>query len=249
MNKKAIEVKGVSKTFRLPLTRKVTVQSYFVNPFERQEYRTFRALQNVNFSVDEGEFFSVIGRNGAGKSTLLKILAGVYEQDSGKVCINGRIVPFLELGVGFQPELTARENVYLNGVLLGLTRKEVAKLFDEIIEFSELKGFEEVPIKNFSSGMTVRLGFSVAIKTHADIMLLDEVLAVGDEHFQTKCYSYFKSIKGKKTIVYVSHNLVAVKQFSDRVLYLDEDNKYYVGPPDEMIQTYAKDVSTMDQTN
>lgn len=239
----AIKVNNISKTFRLPLSRKVTIKSYFTNPFEKQEYRQFCALNDVSFEVGRGEFFSVIGRNGAGKSTLLKILAGVYAPDGGSVDINGMMVPFLELGVGFEPELTARENIYLNGMLLGLKRRDVTEQYEEIVGFSGLKDFEEVPVKNFSSGMKVRLGFSVAIMVQSDILLLDEVLAVGDEHFQNKCHEYFDSIRGKKTIVYVSHNLGLVQKYSDRVLYLREDNKYEVGIPKEMIEKYQSEIT------
>jgi ABC-2 type transport system ATP-binding protein len=240
-NKYAIEVQNISKTFRLPVSRKVTVRSYFVNPFEKQKFRTFAPLKNLSFNVEKGEFFSIIGKNGVGKSTLLKILAGIYAPDSGEVIVHGNLVPFLELGVGFQPELTARENVYLNGIILGLTRDEVDDYFQDIIRFAELEDFQDVPIKNFSSGMKVRLGFSIAIRVKSDILLLDEVLTVGDQEFQQKCRKYFKEIHGKKTIVYVSHSLSSVEKYSNRVLYLKEDNKYEIGEPHKIIKKYKSD--------
>jgi ABC-2 type transport system ATP-binding protein len=240
-NEFAIQVKNISKTFNLPQSRKVSVQSYFTNPFEKQKFREFSPLKDLSFNVNKGEFFSVIGQNGVGKSTLLKILAGIYAPDSGEVIVNGILVPFLELGVGFQPELTARENVYLNGVILGLTRDEVEDYYKDIVKFAELEDFQDVPIKNFSSGMKVRLGFSVAIRVRSDILLLDEVLTVGDQRFQQKCSTYFKDIKDRKTIVYVSHSLGTVKQYSDRVLYLQRDNKYDIGEPQKMIKQYKDD--------
>lgn len=242
-NELSIKVKGLSKGFRLPVSRKNTLQSYFTNPFSRQSFRAFRALKDLSFEVKKGEFLGIIGRNGSGKSTLLKILAGIYEPDAGSVQIFGKLVPFLELGVGFNPELTARENVFLNGILLGLTRSEVERSFNEIIDFAELNDFKEVPVKNFSSGMQVRLAFSVAIRVSSDILLLDEVLAVGDEEFQQKCFQYFKSIVGKKTIVFVSHDLRSVENFSDRVLYLKENNEYEIGDPREMISEYRHEIS------
>ncbi len=238
----AIKVENLSKSFRLPISRKNTIKSYFTSPFSRQEYREFHALKDLNFEVNKGDFFSIIGRNGSGKSTLLKILSGIYEPDHGKVTVNGKLVPFLELGVGFNPELTARENVFLNAILLGLTKKEVEQQFNEIIEFAELQDFKEVPVKNFSSGMQVRLAFSVAIRVKSDILLLDEVLAVGDEEFQQKCFQYFNSILGKKTILFVSHDLAIVEKYSTRVLYLKENNQYEIGEPKDMISKYKHEV-------
>jgi ABC-2 type transport system ATP-binding protein len=235
----AIKVKDLSKDFRIPTRRKITLQSYFLNPFEKHDINEFQALRDLSFEVKSGEFFSIIGRNGAGKSTLLKIMAGIYHPDRGKVEVHGKLVPFLELGVGFHPELSAEENVFLNGIILGLTRVEVEKYLDEIFDFAELNDFRNASIKNFSSGMQVRLAFSIAIKVRSDILLLDEVLAVGDTSFQRKCYEYFDSIKGQKTIVYVSHDLNSVEKYSDRVLLLDENNRYSVGPADKIIHEYT----------
>lgn len=237
----AISLKNVSKKFRIPINgKKDTLQERFVNPFHKTEYMEFHALNNLTFDVKKNEFFSVIGPNGAGKSTLLKIVSGIYIPDSGKVVVNGDLVPFLELGVGFNPELTARENVYLNGTILGLTKKEVDEYIDEIFKFAELTEFVNLPVKNFSSGMAVRLAFSIAIKVKSDILVLDEVLAVGDGEFQKKCFNYFDSIVGKKTILFVSHGLDAVKKYSDRVLWLKEDKTYEIGDPAEMVDKYSK---------
>ena len=237
----AISVKNVSKKFRIPINgKKETLQERFVNPFHKTKYVEFHALNNLSFDVKKNEFFSVIGPNGAGKSTLLKIVSGIYIPDSGKVVVNGDLVPFLELGVGFNPELTARENVYLNGTILGLTKKEVDEYIDEIFKFAELTEFVNLPVKNFSSGMAVRLAFSIAIKVKSDILVLDEVLAVGDGEFQKKCFNYFDSIVGKKTILFVSHGLDAVKKYSDRVLWLKEDKTYEIGDPIEMVDKYSK---------
>ena len=237
----AVSVKNVSKKFRIPINgKKETLQERFVNPFHKTKYVEFHALNNLSFDVKKNEFFSVIGPNGAGKSTLLKIVSGIYIPDSGKVVVNGTLVPFLELGVGFNPELTARENVYLNGTILGLTKKEVDEYIDEIFKFAELTEFVNLPVKNFSSGMAVRLAFSIAIKVKSDILVLDEVLAVGDGEFQKKCFNYFDSIVGKKTILFVSHGLDAVKKYSDRVLWLKEDKTYEIGDPSEMVDKYSK---------
>lgn len=237
----AVSVKNVSKKFKIPINgKKETLQERFVNPFHKTKYVEFHALNNLSFDVKKNEFFSVIGPNGAGKSTLLKIVSGIYIPDSGKVVVNGTLVPFLELGVGFNPELTARENVYLNGTILGLTKKEVDEYIDEIFKFAELTEFVNLPVKNFSSGMAVRLAFSIAIKVKSDILVLDEVLAVGDGEFQKKCFNYFDSIVGKKTILFVSHGLDAVKKYSDRVLWLKEDKTYEIGDPIEMVDKYSK---------
>ena len=237
----AVSVKNVSKKFKIPINgKKETLQERFVNPFHKTKYVEFHALNNLSFDVKKNEFFSVIGPNGAGKSTLLKIVSGIYIPDSGKVVVNGTLVPFLELGVGFNPELTARENVYLNGTILGLTKKEVDEYIDEIFKFAELTEFVNLPVKNFSSGMAVRLAFSIAIKVKSDILVLDEVLAVGDGEFQKKCFNYFDSIVGKKTILFVSHGLSTVKKYSDRVLWLKEDKTYEIGDPSEMVDKYSK---------
>jgi ABC-2 type transport system ATP-binding protein len=235
----AIQVKNVTKEFKVPVKgNKNTLQERFLNPFQKTHYREFKALENLSFEVKKGEFFSVIGSNGAGKSTLLKIVSGIYVPDEGEVLINGDLVPFLELGVGFNPELSAKENVYLNGTILGLTKKELDEYIDSIFEFAELRDFADMSIKNFSSGMSVRLAFSIAIRVKSDILVLDEVLAVGDADFQKKCYAYFDKIKGKKSILYVSHALDSVEKYSDRVLWLKEDKSYEIGEPEKVVSGY-----------
>jgi len=237
----AISVKNINKKFKIPVNGQAnTLQERFVNPFRKVEYREFNALKNLTFDVKRGEFFSVIGPNGAGKSTLLKIVSQIYVPDKGSVEVNGKLVPFLELGVGFNPDLSAKENVYLNGTILGLTKKELDGYIDDIFDFAELREFANMSIKNFSSGMQVRLAFSIAIRVKSDILILDEVLAVGDGEFQKKCYNYFEDIRGKKTILFVSHGLDSVKRYSDRVLWLKEDKTYEIGKPEDMIGAYSK---------
>ena len=237
----AIKVKEVSKGFKIPVNgRSSTLQEKFLNPFHKVEYREFEALKNLSFEIKEGEFFSVIGPNGAGKSTLLKIVSEIYVPDKGEIEINGKLVPFLELGVGFNPDLSAKENVYLNGTILGLTEREIDEYIDDIFDFAELREFANMSIKNFSSGMQVRLAFSIAIRVKSDILILDEVLAVGDGEFQKKCFEYFKEIKGKKTILYVSHALGTVTEYSDRVLWLKEDRTYEIGEPEKLVDEYSK---------
>ena len=177
----AIDVRGVSKTFRLPHEQRTHLKEYFLHPLRRTTYERQRALEDITFAVESGEFFGVIGPNGSGKSTLLKILAGIYRHEAGVVRVNGLLSPFIELGVGFNPELTARDNIKINGTLLGLTRKQIAQRFDEIVGFAELERFVDQKLKNFSSGMQLRLAYSIAIQVDFDILLLDEVLAVGDQ--------------------------------------------------------------------
>lgn len=244
MNDIAVKVENLCKSFKIPVSRKIHLRDYFANPFEKIRFREFHALRDLSFNVKKDEFFGVIGRNGAGKSTLLKLIAGIFEPDSGTIDINGDMVPFIELGVGFNHELSGRENIFLNGVFLGLRRQEIAGMIDEIIDFAELREFIEMPVKNYSSGMQVRLAFSIAIKARSDILILDEVLAVGDEAFQRKCFNYFDSIVGKKTIIYVSHDLASVKKYADRVLYLQRDNKYSIGNPDKMIKKYLDETTS-----
>jgi len=238
----AIAADYIKKSFKLPHEKQSSVKSIFVNLFRgKRSYEKQNVLKGVSFEVKHGEFFGIVGRNGSGKSTLLKILAGIYTPTKGSVKINGKLVPFIELGVGFNPELTGRENVYLNGALLGLTRKEMDELYNEIVEFAELEKFMDQKLKNYSSGMQVRLAFSIAIRAKGDILLLDEVLAVGDSAFQQKCYDYFHSLKeNKKTIILVSHSMMAVEQFCDRALLLEQGKIKQIGPSSEIAELYEK---------
>jgi ABC-type polysaccharide/polyol phosphate transport system ATPase subunit len=235
----AIEVRGVTKTFLLPHEQRTTLKEHFLHPLRHTTYEHQRALDDVSFEIAAGEFFGIVGPNGSGKSTLLKILAGIYRQDSGVVRVNGLLSPFIELGVGFNPELTARDNVRINGTLLGLTRRQVANRFDEIIAFAELERFVDQKLKNFSSGMQLRLAYSIAIQVDFDILLLDEVLAVGDQAFQEKCFATFATIRDEgKTIVFVSHDLGAVERFCDRALLLRSGQSQYIGSATEAVQRY-----------
>jgi ABC-type polysaccharide/polyol phosphate transport system ATPase subunit len=237
----SIRVSGLTKVFNVPTERRSSLKQQFTSLFRPVGYRRHEALRGVDFTVARGEFFSIIGSNGSGKSTLLKVLAGIYQPTEGSVGVSGRLSPFIELGVGFNPELTARENVYLNGVILGLSRPQIERQFDDIIQFAELEDFVDQRLKNFSSGMLVRLAFSVAIRAHADILLIDEVLAVGDANFQEKCFDVFRRMKAdRKTIVFVSHDLGSVREFSDRVLVLDRGLPKGVFTPGEAIALYNR---------
>ncbi len=207
--------------------------------FTKRRYSEFKALSDISFEVKRGEFFGIVGRNGSGKSTLLKMLAGIYVPSRGKIKINGPLSPFIELGVGFNPELSARDNVFLNGSILGLTRSEIAAKFDEIIHFAELEDFVDQKLKNFSSGMQVRLAFSIAIRAQADILLIDEVLAVGDSSFQKKCFDVFREMKQQgRTIVFVTHDMTNVQEFCDRVLVIHDSKALAVTGPDKAADLY-----------
>lgn len=220
----AVRVEHVSKTFKLPHEQAGSVKNVLVGLTRRRHgYEVQEVLKDVSFDIKKGEFFGIVGRNGSGKSTLLKILAGIYSPTSGSVTVNGKLTPFIELGVGFNPELTGRENVYLNGALLGFNRKEMDAMYDDIVEFAELEKFMDQKLKNYSSGMQVRLAFSVAIRAETDILLIDEVLAVGDQSFQEKCFEYFSKIKqSNKTIIFVTHDMNSIERFCDRVFVIDK---------------------------
>lgn len=239
----AIIVDHLSKRFRIPHERKITVYQHVVGLFKGGSfsYEEFAALRDITFTVKHGETFGIIGPNGSGKSTLLKILAGVLYPDSGSVRVNGKIAPFLELGVGFQPDLTAKENIYLYGAIMGLTKKEVASKYDEILDFAELKRFENMKLKNFSTGMAVRLAFSTAIQTKPDILLVDEVLSVGDESFQRKCSGKIDEIRKEgKTIILVSHAMGTVQELCKRCLLIQRGNIISIGETKMVIDTYMK---------
>jgi lipopolysaccharide transport system ATP-binding protein len=236
----AIIVDNISKKFRIPHEKKNTIFQNIVGLIKRQfSYEELWALKDISFEVDKGEAFGIIGRNGSGKSTLLKILARVLYPDSGSVSMNGKVASFLQLGVGFQPELTARENVYVYSSILGLGRRQVDKVYDEIIDFAELRKFESMKLKNFSSGMNVRLAFSTAIYAVPDTLLLDEVLAVGDEAFQKKCRDKMDQFKTEgKTIVFVSHALNTVKELCQRSMLLNEGRIVTMGDTEKVINDY-----------
>lgn len=239
----ALRVSGVSKNFALPRERNTSIKSAIVNAFKQRdkEVDVQHALRDITFDVKEGEFFGIVGRNGSGKSTLLKILAEIYRPTKGSVKSNGKLVPFIELGVGFNPELTGRENVYLNGALLGFSRKEIRARYDDIVAFAELEDFMDQKLKNYSSGMQVRLAFSVATRAEADILLVDEVLAVGDADFQRKCFQYFRKLKkDKKTVVFVSHDMGAVKEYCDRAILIEKSKIIKSGKVNEVASAYTK---------
>lgn len=239
----AISVKGVYKSFKLPHEKADSVKSLFVNPFnaDRSKSEIQHTLKDISFDIVKGEFFGIVGRNGSGKSTLLKIIAGIYQPNKGSVTVNGKLVPFIELGVGFNPQLTGRENIYLNGALLGFSEKEVDKKYLSIVEFAELERFMDQKLKNYSSGMQVRLAFSVStILAESDILLIDEVLAVGDADFQRKCFTYFKKLKkDKKTVIFVSHDMSAIREYCDRVVLIDDSKAVAIGKTDKIAQKYT----------
>jgi ABC-type polysaccharide/polyol phosphate transport system ATPase subunit len=236
-----IEARGLHKAFRVPSHRIDTLKERATNPFRKMEYRELRALSDVSFDVHKGEFFGIVGRNGSGKSTLLKIMAGIYRPDAGKVRMAGRVAPFIELGVGFNPELTARENVALNGVLFGLGRREARYNLDAVLDFAELREFVELKVKNYSSGMMVRLAFAIMVQADADVMLIDEVLAVGDAAFGQKCMDVFYARRrAGRTIVLVTHDMATVQALCHRAMLLQDGELQYVGDPEDTALRYYR---------
>jgi ABC-2 type transport system ATP-binding protein len=236
-----LEAVEVEKTFLIPTHRVDTVKERVAHPFARHEHRVLRALCGVSFEVRRGEFFGIVGRNGSGKSTLLKILASIYRADRGRIRMAGRLAPFIELGVGFNPELTARENVALNGVMMGLSRREADRRLDAVLDFAELDEFVDLKLKNYSSGMLVRLAFAVMVQADADIMLIDEVLAVGDASFAQKCMDVFQQKReAGKTLVLVTHDMATVQSFCDRAMLLHDGNQLYTGQPEEAVLRYFR---------
>lgn len=238
-----LSVEHVSKNFHLPHEKNNSIKSGVVNIFKSKDtdVDVQHALKDISFEIKKGEFFGILGRNGSGKSTLLKILAEIYQPTTGSVNHYGKLVPFIELGVGFNPELTGRENVYLNGALLGFSRKEIDARYDDIVKFAELEEFMDQKLKNYSSGMQVRLAFSVATRAEADILLVDEVLAVGDADFQRKCYDFFMSLKKlKKTVVFVTHDMTAVREYCDRAVLVSDGVIYKQGDANDIADEYLK---------
>ena len=237
----AIEVRDLSKSFRIPTHRVDSFKERIVRPFATRDYRELRALDGVSFDIREGEFFGIVGRNGSGKSTLLKLLASIYRADAGTIRMAGRLAPFIELGVGFNLELTARENVVLNGVMMGLTPQETRDRLAAVLEFAELGEFVDLKLKNYSSGMLVRLAFSLMMEVDADILLIDEVLAVGDAAFQQKCGDAFREMKSLgKTVVLVTHEMTTVEEFCHRAMLVDAGTIQHVGDPAEVGRSYLR---------
>lgn len=238
----AISVQQVNKIFSIPHEKRTTLKEHFVHIFSHSSYEEFHALKDVSLDVKKGEFLGIIGANGSGKSTLLKMIAGIYQPSTGGITVDGKISPFLELGVGFDPELSGAENVYLNACVLGLSRKEIDERYKAIVEFAEMERFMDMKVKNYSSGMFVRLAFSVAIQVDADILLMDEVLAVGDTRFQEKCFDVFRKFKEEgKTMIFVTHDVGAVRRFCDRCVYLKKGELVAEGEPEKVIETYLYD--------
>jgi ABC-2 type transport system ATP-binding protein len=236
-------VDNVVKSFRIPLEGSTGLKQKLINSLKgRKGYRVFTPLNGVSFEVNKGDFFGIVGKNGSGKSTLLKTLAGIYTPQGGQVSVKGSLVPFIELGVGFNPELSGRENVYLNGALLGFSHPEVDAMYDEIVHFAELEDFMEERLKNYSSGMQVRLAFSIAIKAKADILLLDEVLAVGDAAFQQKCFDYFEELKRQgQTVIIVTHDMNAVRRFCNKAMIISKGEIEMIGSPEEVAELYTEE--------
>lgn len=247
MDNKAIVLDKVSKSFVEQLGHK-TLKHLFISIGDKilkrkikTERNTKQALADISLEVEKGDFFGIVGRNGSGKSTLLKIIAGVYVPTSGSVLRNGTLTPFIELGVGFNPELSGKDNVFLNAALLGFTRKQTQKMYTSIVHFAELEDFMDLKLKHYSSGMQVRLAFSVAVKSESDILLLDEVLAVGDINFQEKCFKYFEKLKKeKKTVIFVSHDLEAIKKFCNKAVLINNSKLVAQGNPRWIAEKYLK---------
>lgn len=242
-NEPIVQIKNLKKSFFLPNERHNSLVEFMANPLRmfKPKGEQFTVLKDIDLDVYKGEFLGIMGRNGSGKSTLLKILAGIYEPTAGSVKVQGSVVPFLELGVGFNAELSGKENVFLNGIILGMPRKMLEKKYDEIVAFAELEKFMDMPLKNYSSGMQVRLAFSIAIMADADIYILDEVLAVGDVEFQKKCFDVFKNYKEqKKTVILVTHAAGSVQEFCTRAVFLKDGVFQVQGSVDEVVEAYIR---------
>jgi ABC-type polysaccharide/polyol phosphate transport system ATPase subunit len=234
-------VDAVSKTFRLPHQQYSTLKERALHPLRSTEYDELHAVKDISLEIAQGEFFGIVGRNGSGKSTLLKCIAGIYGVDSGRISIAGRLSPFIELGVGFNMDLTARDNVVINAIMLGISRRQAKARFDEVIAFAELEEFVDLKLKNYSSGMLVRLAFATAIQVDAEILLIDEVLAVGDAAFQQKCFEEFFRLKREgKTIVFVSHDMYSVERFCNRAMLMERGDMVQIGDPRVIGRAYHK---------
>ncbi|PWO31621.1 ABC transporter ATP-binding protein [Streptococcus pyogenes] len=239
----AVKVQHVSKTFKLPTEATKSFRTTLVNRLRGiKGFTEQHVLKDINFDVYKGDFFGIVGRNGSGKSTLLKIISQIYVPEKGQVTVDGKMVSFIELGVGFNPELTGRENVYMNGAMLGFTKDEVDDMYNDIVDFAELHHFMNQKLKNYSSGMQVRLAFSVAIKAQGDVLILDEVLAVGDEAFQRKCNDYFMERKDSgKTTILVTHDMGAVKKYCNRAVLIEDGLVKAYGEPFDVANQYSVD--------
>jgi len=237
----AISVRGLSKSFRLPTERSWGLKQALFNRLRGiKGYKDQQVLSGIDLEIKKGEFVGIVGRNGSGKSTLLKLLAGIYYPSAGEIVVNGSLTPFIELGVGFNMELSGRENVYLNGAILGFSNSEIDAMYDDIVKFAELGDFMDQKLKNYSSGMQVRLAFSIAIRAKGDILILDEVLAVGDAEFQKKCNDYFESLHGKQTVILVTHSMDSVKKFCDRAIMIENGKIACAGSPEEVTAAYEQ---------
>ncbi len=235
-----VSVKDLHKSFRLPTERAWGLKQAIFNRLRGiKGYKELKVLNGIDFDIHRNEFVGIVGRNGSGKSTLLKTLAKIYFPEKGTVEINGTLVPFIELGVGFNPELSGRENIYLNGALLGFSNKEMDTMYDEIVDFAELRPFMDQKLKNYSSGMQVRLAFSIAIRAKGDILLLDEVLAVGDAAFQQKCADYFGSIKGKQTVILVTHSMNNITKYCSRAILIEDGKVKLDSDPKTVAKAYT----------
>lgn len=235
----AISVKNLHKSFKLPTERAWGLKQAIFNRIKGiKGYKEQKVLNGISFNIKKGEFVGIVGRNGSGKSTLLKTIAKIYTPEKGTVKLNGNLIPFIELGVGFNMDLTGRENIYLNGALLGFSNKEIDTMYHEIVHFAELDDFMDQKLKNYSSGMQVRLAFSIAIRAKGDILLLDEVLAVGDAAFQQKCEDYFNSLHGNQTVVLVTHNMENVVKYCDRAILIEKGKVKLDGDPEKIAEAY-----------
>ena len=236
-----MQVDGLYKSFEVPWLANQTIATRIRHPRSAHGYRTLPVLKDISFEIGQGEFFGIIGRNGSGKSTLLKLLASIYRADQGRILVGGQIVPIIELGLGFHPELAARDNLVIQGVMMGLTRKQAESRFERAMSFAGLEGFESMKLRNYSSGMKVRLAFAIMVEIDGDVMMIDEVLAVGDSAFQRKSYNIFQSYKDRgKTVILVSHQMTAIQELCDRVMLFEGGRIERIGDPDACARRYSE---------